>query len=416
MSAHPGRPTRPALGTRQPGISRETARLLPLLGPVGLAGLAAVIAATAAVASWRGSDLAGPLVLLAVSALAEAFPVPVAALPAGNISLSAITIVGAALLFGWPAAVLVGFGARASIDIGRRRPLVRLVYNGAVYALCGLAAGVVADALPADGVGMLFVRAIAGGAAFFLVNVPLVAAIVARWARKPFVPIVREWFGWTAVTFAIMASVSLILAALWRESPVLAAALVGPFGAVALYQRSMHRATAAMELALTDPLTGLGNHRRFHEQLQRAVEGADGRPVTLCLLDLDDFKRVNDTFGHPAGDALLVQVAACLRGDGEAFRLGGDEFALILSDCDANSGRATAQTVIDRLRTATPAGHGRVSFSAGLATYPTHAAERSDLFRVADVALYMAKGAGKNRLHVAEPAAPALVAVAEASA
>src|ERR671932_2162606 len=114
----------------------------------------------------------------------------------------------------------------------------------------------------------------------------------------------REWFGWTAVSFGIMASTSLMLAALWQRSPLLAAPLVGPLVAIALYQRSTHRALDAMKLALTDPLTGLGNHRHFHESLQRELATAEetGNPVSLCFLDIDDFKRINDQFGHPAGD------------------------------------------------------------------------------------------------------------------
>ena len=101
---------------------------------------------------------------------------------------------------------------------------------------------------------------------------------------------------------------------------------------MALYQRSVHDALSAMRLALTDPLTGLGNHRHFHERLQRRPRpGAErGTRLALCLVDIDDFKRVNDRHGHPVGDRVLAQVATRLRQGGEAFRLGGDEFALLL--------------------------------------------------------------------------------------
>src|SRR5207237_1155033 len=92
----------------------------------------------------------------------------------------------------------------------------------------------------------------------------------------------------------------------------------------------------AMRLALTYPLTCLGNHRHFHERLQRELLNAEEQrtALTLCFVDIDDFKKINDRFGHPSGDRVLSQVAGRLRQGGEAFRLGGDEFALLLSDHD----------------------------------------------------------------------------------
>jgi diguanylate cyclase (GGDEF)-like protein len=197
-----------------------------------------------------------------------------------------------------------------------------------------------------------------------------------------------------------MASVSLMLQVLWQRSPVLAAALIGPLVAIVLYQRSVHRALAAMRLALTDALTGLGNQRHFHERLQRDLDRAqaDRSPVTLCLIDVDDFKRVNDQYGHPVGDRVLGHVAAQLRQGGEAFRLGGDEFALILSGYDERDGLAIAETVVERLACLECAPGDAVSVSAGVATYPQHGVERSELLRVADAALYEAKNAGKNRV------------------
>src|SRR5204862_369773 len=96
------------------------------------------------------------------------------------------------------------------------------------------------------------------------------------------------------------------------------AALVGPLLAIALYQRSTHSVLRATRLALTDPLTGLGNHRHFHERLREEVLDAQRqhRQLALCLADIDDFKLVNDRFGHPAGDRVLAEVAARLRQGG----------------------------------------------------------------------------------------------------
>ena len=110
--------------------------------------------------------------------------------------------------------------------------------------------------------------------AFYAVNIPLIAGVISRWAREPFLPLLVKSVGWTAVPFSIMASVSLMLAVLWDRSPYLATALVGPLVAIALYQRSVHSALKAMRLALTDPLTGLGNHRHFQERLQSDLDRA----------------------------------------------------------------------------------------------------------------------------------------------
>jgi diguanylate cyclase (GGDEF)-like protein/putative nucleotidyltransferase with HDIG domain len=202
-----------------------------------------------------------------------------------------------------------------------------------------------------------------------------------------------------------MASVSLMLAVLWERSPLLAIALVGPLVAIALYQRSVYSALRAMRLALTDPLTGLGNHRHFHERLQRDLDKAqsEGFALTLLLLDIDNFKQVNDRFGHPVGDGVLAQLATRLRQGGEAFRLGGDEFALLLPRRDEYEGLSIAKSIIDRVGDTELEHGGKVSISAGIATYPQHGVERSELVRVADSALYLAKEHGKNCARVYRP-------------
>ena len=160
----------------------------------------------------------------------------------------------------------------------------------------------------------------------------MTAAISASGSELSYVQLVRSNVRWTALPFTLMASTALMLVVLWQRTPFLFAALAGPLVAISLYQRSTHRALSAMRLALTDPLTGLGNHRHFHERLQREMALADEADtlVSLCFLDVDDFKRINDRFGHPAGDRVLSLVAARLRQGGEAFRLGGDEFAVLL--------------------------------------------------------------------------------------
>jgi diguanylate cyclase (GGDEF)-like protein len=121
------------------------------------------------------------------------------------------------------------------------------------------------------------------------------------------------------------------------------------------------------------------------------------------MIDVDDFKRINDLFGHPVGDRVLAQVGSRLRQNGEAFRLGGDEFALLLPGRTAESALSTASAVLARISTLELADVGSVTASAGIAGFPRQAFDRDELIRLADSALYWAKEHGKNRVHVYRP-------------
>jgi diguanylate cyclase (GGDEF)-like protein len=386
-----------------PRIAPETLRLLPLVLPVTVVGSGLLAAAVWHLVLSPPSLAAGMgiLALLAAGLVAEAYPVPVERLPAGHMSLAAIFILANALIFGWRAAVVAGFLTRAVFEVAQRRPLIRLMFNGSLYVLsAGAAAGAAAVAGPHEPAHWLLLQALVATVAFFLVNIPIVTGGLALLAREPYVALLRRWVRWTAVSFLIMGSVSMVLAGSWRTSPLLAIGLAGPIVAIALYQRSMHRALNAIRLALSDPLTGLGNHRHFQERLQEELEQASGTnaPVSICLVDLDNFKQINDRYGHPAGDKVLTQVAANLRQGGDSFRLGGDEFAMLLPGKDEAESLSIAESVIARLAEDECDHGGTVSFSAGVATFPQHAPERAELVRVADLALYWAKGEGKNRV------------------
>jgi diguanylate cyclase (GGDEF)-like protein len=190
-----------------------------------------------------------------------------------------------------------------------------------------------------------------------------------------------------------------IWAALGLNRPsLLAAAILGPLVSVVLCWRSLAALAESARLATTDRLTGLGNDRGFGEQLERDLERARaaGDPLTLCILDVDDFKEVNDRYGHPVGDEVLLRVAACLTHGSRAFRIGGDEFALVLPGLGEASGRAIAEEVIERIADSSYVHHGGVTASAGIASFPTQGTDSSDLIRRADAALYRAKADGKN--------------------
>jgi diguanylate cyclase (GGDEF)-like protein len=154
--------------------------------------------------------------------------------------------------------------------------------------------------------------------------------------------------------------------------------------------------------AITDPLTGLGNRAYFGAALEREVERARRlqQELSLVLLDLDDFKQINDGWGHPEGDRVLTGVGEAvrseLRGMDMAARYGGEEFAVLLP----GTGRAGARAVADRIRARIESRfRGRaphVTTSGGLATWPGDAGSAEELVRSADRALYRAKAMGKN--------------------
>jgi diguanylate cyclase (GGDEF)-like protein len=383
-------------------------RLNALILPVCLAGLGVLSAAAYVFATTEHSAhaLISLGALTAAATLAERFPVPINAETGGGVtSLTFVFAVAAIVLFGWAAGALLLLAATAIVQLAQHRPLQRISFNVAVLALVALAAGVLIAPIQGDSVGAVIARVVVAATADNIVNIVLISAAIALSTNQPYLKLMKTHVRATIVPFAFMASAALMLVVLWERSPVLSVALVGPLLAIALYQRSTHSALRAMRLALTDPLTGLGNHRHFHERLQRELLNAEeqARPLTLCLVDIDDFKRINDRFGHPSGDRVLSQIATRLRQGGEAFRLGGDEFALLLADHDEATALTAAESIVERISTVDFDHIGQVTVSAGLATFPVQGHGRDELIRLADSALYWAKEHGKNRVRLYRP-------------
>ena len=397
---------------RQVRVSREITRLLPIVAPVVFGGTLVTVLALSAISATEVSPetLAGTIALLVAATFVEAFPVPIENVPVGGTSLATVFIVGTAVVYGWAPAIVVGVVTQLLVEIVRRQPPIRVLYNSSVYALGAAAAGGVCAVVPDGGFGWLALEVGLASTAFYAVNIPLVAAVVSRWARDSFVALLRRAVSSTFIAFAIMASLTLMLAVLWERSPYLSAALVGPLAAIALYQRSVFRELEAMRLALTDPLTGLGNHRHFHDRLDSDLTEAEekGMPLSVCLLDVDNFKELNDTLGHPKGDLVLAQVAGRLRQDGEAFRIGGDEFALLLPGRDEREAIAVADGVLRRVALLEAAPGLGVRVSAGVVTYPQLGLDRSEIVTVADQALYLAKETGKSSVRAYHPDLAAL--------
>jgi diguanylate cyclase (GGDEF)-like protein len=165
------------------------------------------------------------------------------------------------------------------------------------------------------------------------------------------------------------------------------------------------------EAAFTDHLTGLANRRRFERQLEREVARAARYDHAFCvlLIDIDNFKEVNDTYGHDAGDEALRRVGnavqAGTRGIDTGARIGGDEFAVILPETDLEHGLEVAERLRAAVASMEVDGAGPISASFGVAEFPSCAATGEELKAAADAALYGAKRGGRDRVGRA-PARP----------
>ena len=392
-------------------------RLVLVVGAVCAGG--AAVAAAALVSLTQGlpslAILGGAAALLGASLLADRFPVPLDHLDANGVSLGFVFSVAAVLLVGWAPAVLIVALAPAAMQALERRPPERIAFNASVHALAAGAGGLAASPFDSSVALALVAATAACTVAQYFVNVSLVSLAAGISSRRRLGDVLRRNVASTALPVTLMGSAGLVLVVLWQRSPIFSVALLGPLLAIALYQRSHQGELQALRLALTDPLTGLGNHRDFHERLRREVEKAERKsvPLTLCLLDIDDFKRVNDRWGHPVGDRVLAQIATLLRRDGEAFRLGGDEFALLLPGEGTDSAREVAGTILGRIERHQLNRSGSVTASAGLATFPDDGSTGGDLIQLADTALYWAKDHGKNRVRAYRTADEELEAAIE---
>jgi diguanylate cyclase (GGDEF)-like protein len=156
--------------------------------------------------------------------------------------------------------------------------------------------------------------------------------------------------------------------------------------------------------AETDPLTGLFNRRAFDERFDSEIERAArfNRTFALLLLDIDHLKRINDTYGHPIGDAAICTVAdvlqSRLRRHDFAARIGGEEFAVLVVEGRSETAVHVARSLLETLRKRDVPRAGHITASLGVAVFPDDADTRDELFRVADAALYGAKNTGRDRV------------------
>jgi diguanylate cyclase (GGDEF)-like protein/PAS domain S-box-containing protein len=169
--------------------------------------------------------------------------------------------------------------------------------------------------------------------------------------------------------------------------------------------RERQTAEQLLYLAERDALTGLYNRHRFQLELERTLAESTrhGCEAALLYFDLDEFKAINDHFGHSAGDTLLIRVAGEVAGHTRKnemlFRLGGDEFAVLLPSADPHQAESLAERIVRAIAAIPFRFEGRtlrITSSLGIALYPTHASDQDQLVACADAAMYQAKQAGKN--------------------
>ncbi len=161
------------------------------------------------------------------------------------------------------------------------------------------------------------------------------------------------------------------------------------------------------EMATTDGLTGLLNHRTFQDRITEMLARAERsqRPVSMVLTDIDHFKSVNDTYGHPVGDQVLRGVskvlATSVRTIDVVARYGGEEFAIVLEDTDGTGAVLLAERIreeVSKLRFDSDQGPFQVTISLGVATFPEHGTHKQEIIEHSDQALYRAKETGRNQV------------------
>jgi diguanylate cyclase (GGDEF)-like protein len=342
---------------------------------------------------------------------------------APNIDLSSVWAFAAAALLPGPLAAVVVLLSYGYMYLRLWRPdgipMHRVLFNTATVVLAVQAAApvVALGGGPTPFRSVMGLAALAAGvAAYAAVNMSLVVAVIVLSGPSPSLAAIRQLLGRgddAVLEFATLSMGALTAGAVAEFGPAYAVLVLPPL-------IILHRAVLVRQLqeeARFDSKTGLLNAAAWDVEAERAVrriEQLDGN-VTVLVLDLDNFKRVNDEHGHLAGDQALVAVAEAIRDvvrdhDDLVGRFGGEEFVVLLPAPDGDPGRVAAAAVADRIRrrieelrieVATSFGDAVVndlSVSIGGATSPVDGTRLADLVKVADAAMYAAKEAGRNRV------------------
>jgi diguanylate cyclase (GGDEF)-like protein len=213
---------------------------------------------------------------------------------------------------------------------------------------------------------------------------------------------------WAAISFSLLWGLVIGVGVSKDDRELALFGVLGMLLTVVLTVVLYRQQSALQSLAETDSLTALTNHRGFQQALRSELRAAAARrgTVALVVLDLDDFKAINEHHGHPFGDGVLQGVGAQLRksvrGGDTAARTGGEEFALILPGTDAQVAQEIAERVRIAIAQLAPAG-SELTCSAGVSVYPVDADNAASLLQLAEGALYWAKRSGKSRTRRFDP-------------
>ena len=379
-----------------PRLRRLIASVVALAIPV----VAAAVVGIALDPPDRGEALAVVL-FLTLALLAELKPVPIEEEGMSSVSLAFVFILSSVILFGWEYGVLISTVSALVAQLVEHKALDRTAFNTAVYTLSAFAASLpviaLGDSASRDAV-VITAFALWGGAAFVAANFLCISLAISFHQGIPLRPLLRENARLVGPAFVIQAFLAALAAALWTTDARLLVLMAGPLFTATLYQRSSLASRRATRDAHTDSLTGLGNNRSYELALASAAAHASLRaPLGLWLVDIDDFKQINDVYGHQLGDGVLSEAARLLAtiDDARAFRLGGDEFALLVSG-DRAGVRARLEELYRRFAAASFPHEKAVTVSVGVAFAPEQASSVDELERKADGALYWAKHHGKN--------------------
>jgi len=338
-----------------------------------------------------------------------------------HVDLTSIWNFAAALILPLPLAVLSIVAIRFQRWFVARRPLYRFVFVTATITMCVVGVRTVlhlAGAPTWTGFGVFgslrdFGVAAGAGAVYVVGQIALVGVAVVLHRhpqRTSFAAAAGSWYdnGLEALTVAL----GLVTAVLLMDAPPVLAVMVviGVLG---------NRLTEIRQLQVdvrTDSKTGLLNMRGWREAATKELARADRTrgPVGVLMVDLDHFKLINDTWGHPAGDDMLVAVADVLRGETRPSdivgRFGGEEFVVLLPDTDRAAATAAAERIRARIaglnvistdKRGGPAVIANRTTSIGVSSRPENAGTLADLLQAADAAVYLAKEAGRDQVRLA---------------
>jgi signal transduction histidine kinase len=341
-------------------LTEETVRALPIIVPVGIAGAIGIVAAIVSlITDTPGlSTLAGVAGLLAAATAAEAFPLPIEGVNAGTTSLAFVAIVATAAIYGWQEAAVVGFLTMALVELARRRSLSHVMFNTALYVCAAILAGLAAGLVRGMDLGSIIASATFGSAAFYLVDIVFLSAVIARTRRTGFAKSLGRYLSSTALPFLVMASLIVTLIVLWNRSPFISIVVLGPLITVALHERWLHRALERLREfdRMKDEFIAVISH-----ELRTPLTSVYGAALTLQKRDVDPemqnalLEIVSDEAGRLArllDDAL------------SASRLHADRETFDLAPID---GAEVASSVVETARSRLPDGLGmKLVTTAGL--------------------------------------------------